>query len=265
MATLPDFEFPPVDEVVLGIQFEAPPTYTSVHAGQIWDLYREQYPKVMEVPRLDPQFELFGGNAASGIQFNFAPPPLRARLWFISEDDNHLLQVQEDRIFINWRKRPNGVTEQPYPRYEQIADAFQVAVVLLDRFFKETFGSDLRITQAEAAYINSVPEETSADVGKIFAFLQPNGLNLEGYATNLVEVLHDEDGKPIARAFYELQSFMGHDGNKFARFNLTVRGKPAGAKIQDSFKFLSFARQNIVSRFCELTTPEAHEKWGRKK
>ncbi|MTE01680.1 TIGR04255 family protein [Paracoccus sp. YIM 132242] len=265
MATLPDFQDPPVDEVVLGIQFESPAAYTSIFAGQIWELYRAEFPKVMEVPRLEPQFEIFGGNAAPGINFNFGPPPLRGRLWFLSEDESHLVQIQEDRLFLNWRKRPNGITEQPYPRYEQIAGSFRQSVKLLDDFFLKTFGKGLQITQAEAAYINSVLEKAFSDVGKTFSFLQAGRLNLEGYATNLVEILQDVAGKPVARAFYELQSFNGQDGSKLARFNLTVRGKPAGTTIEDSFRFIDFARENIVSKFCELTTPEAHAIWGRKK
>lgn len=265
MATLPDFQNPPVEEVVLGIQFEPPSAYTSVFVGQIWDMYRAEFPKVMEVPRLEPQFEIFGGNAAPGIHFNFGPPPLRGRLWFLSEDESHLVQIQEDRFFLNWRKRPNGITEQPYPRYEQIAASFRKSVNLLDQFFLKAFGNGLQITQAEAAYINLVPEKTSADIGKTFSFLQAGNLNLEGYVTNLVEIIEDVAGKPVARAYYELQRFAGQDGSKFARFNLTVRGKPAGAAIEDSFKFIDFARENIVAKFCDLTTPEAHEIWGRKK
>ena len=265
MATLPDFQDPPVDEVVLGIQFDPPHSYTSVYASKIWDLYRAEFPKVIEVPRLEPQFEIFGGNAPPGINFNFGPPPLRGRLWFLSEDESHLIQFQEDRLFLNWRKRPNGLTEQPYPRYEQIAAAFRHSVELLNNLFVETFGNGLQITQAEAAYINNVPGKAPSDVGKTFTFLQAGSLNLEGYATTLVETLHDQAGKPLARAYYELQSFIGQDGSNLARFNLTVRGKPAGTAIEDSFRFVDFARENIVSKFCEMTTPEAHENWGRRK
>ena len=264
METLPDFKDPPVDEVVLGVQFEPPVGYTSVYAGKIWDLFRDEFPIVNEVPRLEPQFEVFGGNPTPGFQFSFGAGPLRSRLWFISADENHLLQVQEDRFFLNWRKRPNGSeTGVPYPRYEQISATYRTTIGRLDRFFRDHFGSGLKITQAEAAYFNVMPIESFSSVGTIFSFLNAGDLNLEGFATNLVELMVDEAGNPTARGYYELQSLMMADGQKLARLGLTVRGKPGGDEISDGLAFIDAARLNIISRFCDLTTLEAQKKWGR--
>ena len=264
MATLPDFQDPPVDEVVLGVQFEPPAAYTSVVAGKIWDLFRDEFPLVNEVPRLEPQFEVFGGNPTPGFQLSFGVGPLRSRLWFISADESHLLQFQEDRFFLNWRKRPNGsISGLPYPRYEQISSTFRHKISLLDDFFRDYFGSGLKITQAEASYFNVMPMEDFSSVGKIFSFLKAETLNLDGFATNLVEIISNAEGHPHARGFYESQSLLTPDGQKLARLGLTVRGKPAGEDLAAGLSFIDDARLNIILKFCDLTTPEAHEKWGR--
>jgi uncharacterized protein (TIGR04255 family) len=61
---LPDFTDPPLDEVVLGVQFTPVPGYASVHSMKVWDLFRAEFPKVEELPALEPQFETFGGVSA---------------------------------------------------------------------------------------------------------------------------------------------------------------------------------------------------------
>jgi hypothetical protein len=57
---LPEFEAPPITEVVLGIQFNAPANYQSIRAFQVWNLFREAFPVVQEMPPLAAQFETFG-------------------------------------------------------------------------------------------------------------------------------------------------------------------------------------------------------------
>ena len=63
---LPDFESPPLDELVLGVQFSPLPGYSAVFAKDVWGLFRQQFPRVEEKPALDPVFETFGGTS---------PPP----------------------------------------------------------------------------------------------------------------------------------------------------------------------------------------------
>lgn len=131
--TLPDFSKPPLAEVVLGIQFSPVPAYSSVDARQVWELFKEAFPVVEERPLLAPQFETFGGaNRPSSLGFHVGPPPVGSRLWFLSQDANHLIQFQSDRFLTNWRNGPNL---QPYPRFEVIADSFERNLqILADHF-----------------------------------------------------------------------------------------------------------------------------------
>ena len=52
---LPDYEHPPVDEVVLGLGFESILGLAQPHIGLLWSRLREQFPTVRDVvPLVDP-------------------------------------------------------------------------------------------------------------------------------------------------------------------------------------------------------------------
>lgn len=261
---LPDFDSPPLDEVVLGVQFSPIGGYSSVFARDVWDLFKEQFPGVQEQPPLEPSFETFGGSAPRpGMELRFGPPPLRGRLWFLSKDQNHLIQFQEDRLLLNWRKRPNG---QGYPRFEGIAASFEQYLNKLQGFFEAAFGTRLDINQSEVSYINVVPVESYSEAGKWFRVLDLESINSETVSLLCNEVVHDLSGKPYARLIHELHSVVTVDRRvKALRFALSFRGKPAGNDIRAAIAFVRQGREKIVTRFSDLTTDEAHVNWNRKK
>ena len=39
------------------------------------------------------------------------------RLWLMNEEESRLLQLQQDRLVVNWRKLPS---DTPYPHYQSI-------------------------------------------------------------------------------------------------------------------------------------------------
>ena len=257
---LPDFGSPPLDEVVVGVQFASPKHYSSVHAKDVWGLFKETYPKIQEHPPLEPSFETFGGSSAQpSLKFKFGPAPLHSRLWFISEQENHLIQFQNDRFLLNWRKRSK---DQDYPRFESIAESFNNHLDLLQGYFQASLGSQLDINQAEVSYINTVPLDNYSRAREWFCFFGLRGIELEGANVNFTEIINDSEGKPYARLTYELQTVITIDGKvKAFRFALTFRGKPAGNNISDAMNFVFAGREKIVTRFKELTTEQAHKSW----
>ena len=67
---LADFKAPPLNEVVMGIQFQPVPGYQQIRALEVWQLFREQFPVVQEQLPLNPQFETFGlPSPAQMLQF----------------------------------------------------------------------------------------------------------------------------------------------------------------------------------------------------
>lgn len=64
---LPDFRTPPLNEVVVGVQFAPARGYQQILAGEVWELYRAQFPTVEEMPPIPPAFETFGLSAGARL------------------------------------------------------------------------------------------------------------------------------------------------------------------------------------------------------
>ncbi len=152
---LPEFDRPPIVEAVLSIQFAAPANFRSVHAGLIWDEIRRDYPTVSEQRPLAPVFETFGIPTIPGPGVRFEPllaTPM-ARFWFESDDSRHLLQIQQDRIVHNWRKR---TLDDEYPRYQAVRKRFAEEVKILEGFLTRNGLDGLMPNQCEMTYLNFV-------------------------------------------------------------------------------------------------------------
>src|SRR2546423_711592 len=115
---LPSFEEPPVNEVICGIMFEPIAGMLAPHLGLLWDKFRAEYPTCKEVDPLIPVVERFGGEEKAEPDFTV---PFLPRIWFVSKDENAIVQVQRDRLLHNWRKvRPTDA----YPRYSVVKEKF---------------------------------------------------------------------------------------------------------------------------------------------
>lgn len=259
-ANLPDYGSPPLNELVLGVQFAPIPGYSTVDAGAIWNLFRSDFPVVQEQAPLAPQFETFGGGPAPAVQFQFGPMIGSMRLWFVTEQGDHLIQFQPDRFLLNWRQSGEG----RYPRYEQIAESFATCLrKLRDHVFAEK-GYELDINQIEITYINIIPVGDVSECRNWFKLAPPFDFPLEALNTNATEIVASSEGKPVARLHHELQSVASIDGrSKAFRLNLTYRGKPQESGIDGALDLLGNGRVAIVKRFTELTTEEAHSAWSR--
>lgn len=257
----PSFTAPPLDEVVLGVQFVAPEGYNTTFNGDIYSLFRDDYPMVQEHPALPPQVEAFGGNPQSGMQINFGEPPAKTRLWFLSADDSHLLQHQEDRLLFNWRNRSGAM---PYPRHAKMAELYGKHLQKLEQFHIKAFGKPLSLIQAEVAYINIIPVTSLDEINKWLSLVDGRGIEFEGLNVGFGSVVYSEKRQPVARMFYEVQAVFHQQTLRPAiRLALTCRGKPSAETIAAGLEFITFARERIVRDFCKLTTSEAHKIWGR--
>ncbi len=262
-ANLPKYTNPPLDEVVVGVQFSTISQYSSILAKEIWDLFKEDFPNFREQPPLSPVFETFGGaNPEPSMTFSFGAPPIKSRLWFVTADENRLIQFQDDRLLMNWRKRPNG---QDYPHFESILSAFENCLVRVKEYFLENFGINMKINQTEVTYINFIPVDSFTETDQWISILQNAGeLDFEKLTFNMQEIIRNSSEIPYARLFQEVSSASSESGDKKAlRLAITIRGKPESENAQDSIEFLKMARIRIVNRFTEITTKAAHESWER--
>jgi len=261
---LPNYNEPPLTEVALGVQFTPVNGYKSVYSAKVWELFKENFPKVQEFPLTETQFETFGGmNVQPSFQLQVGTPPVGSRLWFLSDDESHILQFQPDRLVTNWRKQKGS---QSYPRFEGIAESFEKNLQVLAEYFGSSFKCQIDINQVEVVYVNIIPVDDFSQANNWFSLWVDGDLNIESLSTSFNEVIFDESNKPFARLKYEIQSVFSHDGkNKAFTLSLTYRGKPTENDIESAMKFIELGRETIVSRFDQITTDKAHQIWGKQK
>lgn len=263
---LPHFRRPPVVEVALSVQFEAVAALKAVHLGVFWDRHlREQYPIAEEVDPLPHVIEFFAGHSSldDNVQFVTGPVPTK-RQWFISADGTRLVQMQEDRLIVNWRKIKD---EDDYPRYgalreelRRVAEAFEPYVIDV------TASTFPPVTQTEVTYVNRIPIGGSvgglSDVGGVLSDANLTWASLLGTPEQLyVEQrfrFTGPGGQP-SRVYLSLQP--APDGEALV-LNLTMRGSPEGRTLAEALTHLDLAHQHVVQGFAALTTPTLREVWG---
>jgi uncharacterized protein (TIGR04255 family) len=264
--TLPEFSNPPLNEVVVGVQFLTPRGYQQIRAYEVWQLYRDQFPTVEEQPPLAPTFETFG--LPSGPQFSVSMKTgaQHDRFWFLSPNKDELIQFQDDRLLHNWRKV--GDMSNEYPRFERMVVRFENELRALDRYVATLAPQTLNITQCEISYINHVyidAPEQRLDVSDVFRFAQFAGEKPEGFSANFVRTISDASGALIGRLHCEVQTATNNmNGQRLLVLTITARGAPSQPTISSALDFLKVGRAMVVNNFADLTTDLAHDIWGRK-
>jgi uncharacterized protein (TIGR04255 family) len=262
---LPDYAEPPLSEVVLGIQFRQAKGYHQLLAGDVWKLFKDQFPVVEEQQRLAPSFETFGPIVAPSHRIEFMQGAEHDRFWFLSEKGDELVQFQSDRLIHNWR-RLNG-SGADYPRYEKMADALRDQALALQEFFNSLEPQTLDINQCEATYINHFPLSEEPDFTGIQDYLSvfcvPDNPPTD-VGIRYRRVIESEEGKPMGRLYCESASALTTSGKPIITLNISARGSPREPTLDSALEFLSHGRELIVNEFTHITTEKAHKLWERR-
>jgi uncharacterized protein (TIGR04255 family) len=270
---LPEFDAPPVAEVVLGVQ-SAKLSVTTPYLGIYWSEVREQYPDVEVHPALDPVIERFGSEPqtiGTPPGFRLMTKPETPRCWFVDKTGSRLIQLQEDRLIHNWRRVSE---EEPYPHYSGIRETFSGEYQRLASFVQKQEGraGELSPEWCEVTYINhiqSVPgRQGLGHLSRVFTFVAPplaNGFLPppdfgEFGLAYAIRGANDQIGRLHARLGTAIRR---KDGAPLLRFELTARGLPEGDGLDGVLAFMDRAHEHIVRGFTELTTPEMHSVWRR--
>ncbi len=271
---LPEFERPPLEEVVLGTQFEKLHRLGAAQLGWIWHIFRDRFPKTSEHPPLDPVFERFGTPPFQVKHTCQETHALVPRLWFVAERETELIQVQQDRFIRNWRRvRPSDA----YPRYSQLRAAFAEDFGQFTRCVKEEGWGEVEPNQCEVTYVNVIQAgegwEHHDELDRICALFAghqtdplPNLGRLEQGALRVSYVLEHGNGCPVGRLYVSIDPvFTALEARPAFRLLLTARGAPLGGRhLPGVLAFFDLAHEAIVRLFAAITTQEMHRIWGRR-
>ncbi len=257
----PLFERPPVVEVACGVQFEGLIEWRTTHYGQFWTTIKDQFPETEDhppLPRVRPTL-----TPTPPFQPEWSPlPPLR-RVFFIKPPGNFLIQLQQNRLFYNWRKVADS---DDYPRFEAPLAGFRSAWAQFNHFTSEAGLPTPAPEIWELTYINHILDEGAQfprDVWEYLGFYEKSPeatppTPATAMAIQFVWPLENESG---------LLTLDVKHGNRLSDrrdvliMELTVRG-PAKGGSNGIEPWFEIAHQHIVNTFDKLTTRRAHQLWG---
>jgi uncharacterized protein (TIGR04255 family) len=263
---LPSFSAPPLDEVAADMQFDALPL-KAADVGAFHDLIADEYPITLDLPALPPSFETVGLTFGAPFQVGFGVS-LLPRSWFISANDEHLVQFQADRLIVNWRMRPAGGA---YPRYDEVKRRFVDAQEALTRFVHKRGYPGINSNQCSLAYFNKIVLPENAEWGDLHQLLRGmqlhNGPEWGGkFADSHLLLRRELPGLPegaFGRLQVELRPMQIDVTQRAWALNLTVRGRPATTDLDGVLGFFDLAHVEIVTCFTAITTDVMHKIWGR--
>lgn len=269
----PNFEFPPVIEVVLSVQFEPLNGLKITQLGKLHSIFESDYPNVSEHNAIDPKFENFDSDPlrSNQITLKLVDTKDMPRVWFSSKDGNKLIQFQRDRFVNNWR-RDDPLGDVSYPRYEPLRNGFEKSFQKFLNFLDELKLPKPAINQIEVSYVNMI-ECNDIDFTKslhdVFKFWNPDPPSSplgepESQKFFNTYFLKDENDIIIGRLHMVSHVVNRSDNKKFLRIDFTARGKPKEVSLNGIIEFMNLCRGKIVSGFESLTTEKMHEIWGKK-
>ncbi len=263
---LPDYRLPPLNEVVLGVQFGVPNGYQQIYAGEVWGLYRDKFPRVQETVPLQPTVETFGTSLQApmaGHSFGLVSGATHDRFWFLNQPGTQLIQFQNDRLLHNWRKSEGS--NEPYPRFESMSRAFRSEIESLQKYMQSRDPKVLAIYQCEISYVNHIllDSKSGTSVAKWLKFLSLPEYEPDDFQIVSRSVLKDNIGSPWGRLYVESVAGYAPGGQRIINLSLTAKGAPRSSSIDDALEFIARGREVIVRRITQLTTDAAHIAWGR--
>jgi uncharacterized protein (TIGR04255 family) len=266
---LPDYERPPVIEVVCGIQFEPIPKFQATTFGLFWQTIRDEYIQAQEMGSLSRVIEQIPSVA------NIIPPrveildtPPLPRIFFVNKIPSWLIQLQRDRFLHNWRKEKD---EDIYPRYPVVIDKFWKGWEKFSKFCKDEDLGEIIVNQLEITYINHIPIgqgwKTLGDLGKVFPdvswrceerFLPfPESIGLR-----LSFILPESQGRLHVSLKHAIRVA---DNQSVLLCELTARGMSASKDSSAIRAWFDLGRQWIVRGFADIIDKKIQkELWGRK-
>jgi uncharacterized protein (TIGR04255 family) len=260
----PSFETPPVNEVICGITFKPIEGMLAPHLGILWEKFRNEYPTCKEVDPLVQVIESFDEEEKRGLNFDV---PFLPRIWFVSKDENAIVQIQRDRLLHNWRKiRPTD----EYPRYSAVKEKFRQRCMEFESFLTENQLGAINLVQYEMTYFNHIPVgagwESIEQVGRLFPdFNWRSGSrflnNPEKVNWRTSFVLPNNTG----RLHLAIQSALRRqDRLPVFIVELTARGIGGERNLQGMWPWFDVAREWIVRGFADITGPELQKNvWKR--
>jgi len=260
------FDRPPVNEVVLAIQFAGHAIDLEV-LGRVAGRLKNAFPRREQHPPLPPLAEDFSG-VVQGPQIVIRTSPDLPRTWFVSDDQVRLVQVQSDRFAFNWRRRS---AEQAYPGYNAIREEFVAHIDALMRDVREVNPAVAAINVCEVTYVNELePPEQQRGRPELSTFLRLVEATSGDFLPSPEDATFqarwripgDDQAPPRGRLYASAEPALRSGASvPIYLLNLVARMVATETDVDTAVDLLDEGHTWIVRGFKDITTEEMHRHW----
>jgi uncharacterized protein (TIGR04255 family) len=255
------FGKPPVVEVICGGVFQPIPGFTTARVGQLWNCFGPEFQITEDHPLLPMPIE---APPPGFIRLNISRGSEFPRVWFITNDNSRLLQIQNGRIHLNWRKQGDA---DPYPEFPALYGEFKDHLATLGEFLAERNLPELVLRQFEISYINIIGEDTVWRGWRQIGRVLPDLAWRDGGGRFLPDPQRinwsAEFSLPEDRGILEVNVSSSRklvSGEPAIMMELTARG-PAR---EDMDSWFAVGHETIVRGFADLTSSEIQKQAWQK-
>ena len=266
------FGAPPVVETALSVQFNPLAGFTTAHTGWFWKEYVEklgegppkEWKQAAEAARLPERLEKFGAEDVWVVPtLNVTHGVVSPRTQIIRGDGERLLQIQDNRFILNWRKR-----ESAYPSYEVLLPEFRNMLSAFESFCSEAGFGMPAYNVWEILYVDQVKKGTmwdsARDLNRIFPALTVPPVSVRHAPASGDETISADWRFSLAnrrgRLYVQLRQARLQPSNEEV-IQLTTTARGAVSETQSWEQGLNFGHEALRETFLAITSPEAKEFW----
>jgi hypothetical protein len=197
--------------------------------------------------------------ASQVFQFQVMVGAPALRIWMLNDGEDELLQVQNDRLLLNWRRAVGD--NRTYPRYDYLRDIYQGVFADFHEQVARLNVGTFRPHTAVVTYVNRFELAAGEELKDAIAALSPTW-NLPGDATPEISVtvpIASDDG---ATGLLMAKAAMDSKDRRYGYLEVVTRvgvNEPNG----DVFDCLDLAHRSCVEGFDRFTTEKMHKRWGK--
>ena len=188
-------------------------------------------------------------------------------VWFLTQDQTGVLQMQSDLFAVNWRKQQEA---DSYPRYSKLKERFNTEFKRFCDYLVSRELSPPERRQYELTYVNHIDLPMDNDLLAAVKDVFPRFSWLSGGSAERAQSLHWRTtfalpgGQGGALSEQVVSGTHNENGAPVLRYTLTASSDFKEAETGSSDVWFECAHESIVRRFAESTSQTwQSEKWRK--
>ena len=188
------------------------------------------------------------------------------RTQIIRSDGERMIQVQDSRFILNWKKQTGD-----YPSFETLVPEFYTMLHAFESFAAEAHFGTLAYNQWEVAYVDQFKKggnvESARDWAKIFPGLSMPPVSINQVATTKDETMSADWRFSLAgqrgRLYISLRQVRIPPSNEEV-LNVTFVARGPVTASQNWKQGFDIGHDAITAVFLSITSPQAQESWKKR-